>query len=62
MFLLMGRNYVSDGKIGRECHGLRKNYELNINKANMNDPKRKIYKNFAELAIGREIILVAMKK
>ena len=37
-------------------------FELNLNKANMNDLKRKIYRNFAELGIGREIIMIAMKK
>ena len=57
----MGRDYVNDGKIGRECHKLRKNFELNINKANMNDLKRKIYRNFAELGIGRELIMIARK-
>ena len=61
LFLLMGRDYVGDDKIGRECHALRKNFELNINKANMNDLKRKIYKSFAELAIGREIKIIARK-
>ena len=54
----MNHKYVGNDKIGRECHKQRKFFELNLNKSNDNDLKRKIYKNFAKLNIGREIILI----
>jgi len=61
MFLLMGRNYVGDDTIGRECHGYRKKFELNLNSANKNNLKRQLNRKFAELNIGREITLIGRK-
>ena len=62
IFLLMGYNYVNKNEIGRKCHMSRKNFELNLFKANMNSLKRKIYKSFSELGVGRELIMVASKR
>lgn len=61
MFLLMGKNYVGDDVLGRECHKMRKNLELNLAKAGKNKTKRNIYKSFAQLGIGREIIMIGEK-
>jgi SAM-dependent methyltransferase len=61
MFLLMGKNYVGDDILGRECHIMRKNFELNLAKAEQNGTKRNIYSSLAKFGIGREIIIMAEK-
>ena len=62
MFLLMGDLYVGNDTLGRTCHGKRKSFELNMQRAGMGDLKRKMYQKLAELNIGREIVLFARKK
>ena len=62
MFLLMGRNYVCNDELGRECHKMRKNLELNLAKAGKNSTKRNLYTSLAQSGIGREIILIGQKK
>ncbi len=61
LFLLMGIDYIGDDKIGRKCHEFRKQFELNMSKANSNSIKREMYRSFAKNNIGREIILIAEK-
>jgi len=61
MFLLMGKNYVGNDEIGRECHHYRKTFELNLAKANSNYLKREIYCSLAKMNVGREIILIGKK-
>ena len=61
LFLLMGRNYVGNDEVGRECHRLRKNFELNLNRAHSNSIKREIYRLFSKIGIGREIVIIGEK-
>jgi hypothetical protein len=61
MFLLMGKNYVGNDQVGREVHGLRKYFDLNVLKNNVNVDIKNIYKTFGQLNIGREIFLIAYK-
>ena len=42
LFLLMGKNYVKNDIIGRECHSLRKELELNMSLSGKTT-SRKIY-------------------
>jgi SAM-dependent methyltransferase len=62
MFLLMGKNYVGNDSLGRECHQMRKNLELNLNRAGNNHLKRNLYKLMAKSGLGREIIMIGQKK
>ena len=61
LFLLMGENYVDNDTLGRMCHTKRKKLELNLNKTNHNGLKRRLYQSFADIGIGRQIILYASK-
>lgn len=61
MFLLMGDNYVGQDQLGRACHKKRIRFELNLHKAGMNELKRKLYRAFTELGLGREVVLYAKK-
>ncbi len=61
MFLLMGDNYVGNDDLGRACHMKRKTMEMNLTAAGLSDIKRKLYRQFAEMGIGREVILYAKK-
>ena len=61
IFLLMGIQYVSNDKIGRECHGMRKTLELNLKKSGMNNIKRQLYKMFSQLQLGRETLVLGQK-
>jgi SAM-dependent methyltransferase len=62
LFLLFGDNYVGNDGIGRACHGRRKTLELNLSRAGSNFLKRQLYRKFAELGIGREIVAFGKKK
>jgi SAM-dependent methyltransferase len=59
MFLLMGDNYIGNNDLGRVCHGRRKAFEQNLHKAGLAAIQRKLYDAFAEVGIGREIVLIA---
>ncbi|MFV7770877.1 class I SAM-dependent methyltransferase [Shewanella marisflavi] len=61
MFLLMGDNYVGDGKLGRNCHHKRVRFESQLASAGKNDLKRALYQVFATLNIGREICIYGQK-
>lgn len=61
MFLLMGENYVGNDELGRQCHARRKQFEANLARAGLGDLKRRLYRSFAELGLGREVVLVARR-
>jgi len=54
-FLLMGDNYVGDEKLGKICHKKRKKFEFAFENAGLSHIRKQMYKNFAELNIGRDI-------
>lgn len=60
-FLLMGENYIGNDELGRRCHTLRKTLELNLVAGGQNDLKRRLYRSFAELGVGREVVMYAVK-
>lgn len=60
LFLLMGKNYISNDTIGREVHALRKQLDLNLLEKDK-DFRRNLYDSFKNLGIGREIVLYAQK-
>jgi len=60
-FLIAGKNYVGNHKIGRACHAQRKTFELAMYKkdpAMLND----LYTGLAAAGIGREFMIIAKKK
>lgn len=57
MFLLMGDNYTVDGKLGRQCHGKRKAFELALKKAGLNELRLKLYERLIEQNVGREVVI-----
>jgi SAM-dependent methyltransferase len=61
MFLLMGKDYIGDDAVGRECHGMRKTFELNLARSGHSDLKRALYARMAELGLGREVAVVARR-
>jgi len=61
MFILMGEQYVGNHDIGKTVHKRRVLFEKIMSKHN-NDFKRKLFQNFAELEIGREITIYAINK
>jgi SAM-dependent methyltransferase len=60
-FLLSGKNYVDNERIGRECHAKRKNFEINMYKNN-SGKLRAIYTALAKHGIGRDFIIIGKKK
>lgn len=56
-FLLMGDDYVGNPEIGEQCHLKRMSFEMAIHP----EFRRKLYKTFAELGIGRGVIMFAKK-
>lgn len=57
LFLLMGENYVDDGKVGQGCHEKRKLLETYMPKS----LKDNWYQQMAALGMGRNIIVYARK-
>jgi hypothetical protein len=62
MFLLMGENYVGNDECGRKVHSLRKMFEKSLALADANELRAGLYKAFADLGIGREVVLFARKR
>ncbi len=60
-FILSGKNYVGNHKIGRAIHKQRKNFEVMLYK-NEYDILNALYKGLAEVGIGREFLIIARKK
>lgn len=61
MFLMMGQNYIGNDALGRHVHGMRKNFDQNLLSSGAVELRRKLYGAFAELGLGREIVLYARK-
>lgn len=61
LFLLMGQNYVGDAKLGRKCHLMRKQLELNLCAGEMTNILRGLYNFFMENDVGREFIIFGKK-
>jgi len=60
-FLMMGENYVSDPALGRACHNRRKKFDLAFEAAGLKEIRRGFYRALAELGIGREVMVIAVK-
>lgn len=62
-FILQGKNYLGNAKIGREVHGYRKRMELEMD----NTPEGRLHKmmlmsTWARIGIGRDLTVLARKK
>lgn len=60
-FLLMDKNYLANPELGKECHFMRKAFEHNIQKTGSNEFRKKLYSAFAEMGLGRELVIIARK-
>lgn len=60
-FLLMGDNYVGDAVLGRACHAKRKHFDLALENAGLKETRRALYRALAEVGIGREAVVIAVK-
>ncbi len=61
LFLLMGRNYVGDERLGRECHKLRKNLDTMLSTPPLKGFKKEMYALMAKHNIGRELVIYGVK-
>lgn len=55
LFVLMGLNYIDQPLLGKECHKMRKNLEVNLGK----EQKELLYNNFMKMGWGRNIFIIA---
>lgn len=62
LFLLMGSDYIYNPKIGSKIHQERMNFEQNMNNSGEGELKQRIYAKFAEIGIGRRVIIYSKKK
>ena len=62
LFILMGDDYISNSKIGREIHTKRKEIDKAMAETNNTNLKRRIYNKLSELGLGREITIIAKKQ
>ncbi len=62
LFLLMGDNYIGQDETGRQCHAKRMNFEQAIYAAGASPLLTQLYSAFAQLDLGREVVLFARKK
>jgi 2-polyprenyl-3-methyl-5-hydroxy-6-metoxy-1,4-benzoquinol methylase len=61
LFLLMGDDYLNSDMIGKKLHQKRMNLEMNLMNFEETAIKKSIYEKFAELGIGRTMIIFAQK-
>ena len=62
MFLLMGLDYTKDSALGRACHNQRKTFDLALETAGFREARRSFYRALAQAGLGREALVVAIKK
>lgn len=62
IFLLMEDNYVGNDALGRDCHGKRKNFEMNLEKGLMADFQERFNEFLSSCGVGREIVILAKKR
>ena len=60
MFLLMGDNYIGNDDLGRSSHTNRMNFDVNMAKNPTLNARLK--KAFADLDLGRELVMLARKR
>lgn len=60
-FLMMGDNYVNHPILGRTCHNRRKKFDMAFEAAGLKDTRRGFYRALADLGIGREAVVIAVK-
>ncbi len=60
-FLMMGENYIGDAALGRACHNKRKAFDLAFEAAGLKQTRRAFYRALADLGIGREAVVIAVK-
>lgn len=61
MFILLGDQYVGDPKLGKSIHQKRVLFEKTLREYD-NNYKRRMYQKFAEIGLGREVVIYARKK
>ena len=61
LFLLFGFDYINNEQIGKKIHSMRMKFDSILYSSNNNTLKRKIYSSFANMGIGRTIIVYAKK-
>jgi len=61
LFLLFGFDYINNDKIGRKIHSMRMKFDSLLHSSNNNKLKREIYSSFANMGIGRTIVVYAKK-
>jgi 2-polyprenyl-3-methyl-5-hydroxy-6-metoxy-1,4-benzoquinol methylase len=62
LFLLMGLDYTTDRNLGRACHKQRKHFDLALENTGFGDTRRAFYRALAAAGLGREAMIVAIKK
>jgi SAM-dependent methyltransferase len=62
LFLLMGLDYTTDPALGRACHAQRKRFDLALENSGFKETRRSFYRALAAAGIGREAVIVAMKR
>ena len=60
-FILMGQDYIKNPKLGKKINSERVEFEENFKNSGSNENKRLLYRNFAEIGIGRTAIIYAKK-
>jgi len=60
-FLLMGKNYVGDDRLGRECHKMRTRLDIMLGETRLKAFKEEMYALMARHNIGRESVIFAIK-
>ncbi len=62
LFLLMGENYLGNSTVGASCHARRMQFEQTMNRLETTRAlRRKLYAAFAELGMGRTMVVYARK-
>lgn len=62
LFLLFGKIYINDPKLGKDCHRERMNMELSLLETGNISVMRSMYEKLAKAKLGREIIMFARRQ
>jgi len=61
-FLMMGEDYTGNPELGRACHNRRKRFDFAFESAGLRLARRTFYRALAESGMGREAVVLAVKR
>ena len=61
IYIILGKNYIDNPELGKECHNLRKEFEFDLYEKGGSAHLIDFYKNLTKSGLGRNVVVFARK-